>query len=142
MSKFLKLVEENRPLTSQELDKVTPVKRIIQRALLSDASKPMLDEIGLQKVIVTEDNNNIILKFNDGTILTYTAEITKEEESEDVIRNAATKESERNPKGPVATKLTALNNEEERLRPGLPKALDTRIELTRRANDAIKKGGF
>ena len=88
MSKFLKLVEENRPLTSQELDKVTPIKRIIQRALLSDVNKAILDDIGLQKVEVTQNSNNITLKFKDNTILTYILELAKEEETEDAVLRA------------------------------------------------------
>jgi anion-transporting ArsA/GET3 family ATPase len=89
MSKFLKIVEENRPLTSQELDKVTPIKRIFQRALLSDENRSMLEELGLTKVEVTENSNNITLRFRDGFVITYAAEAMKEEETEDVVVAAA-----------------------------------------------------
>ena len=89
MSKFLKIVEENRPLTSQELDKVTPIKRIFQRALLSDENRSMLEELGLTKVEVTENSNNITLRFRDGFVITYAAEAMKEEETEDAVVVAA-----------------------------------------------------
>jgi anion-transporting ArsA/GET3 family ATPase len=89
MSKFLKIVEENRPLTSQELDKVTPIKRIFQRALLSDENRSMLEELGLTKVEVTENSNNITLRFRDGFVITYAAEAMKEEETEDAVVAAA-----------------------------------------------------
>lgn len=88
MSKFLKIVEANRPLTSQELDKVTPIKRFIQRAFLSDESGPMLEDLGLERVIVTDRSNDIIFKFNDGVAVIYKAEIIKEEEEGEVIAAA------------------------------------------------------
>jgi hypothetical protein len=73
MSKFLKIVEENRPLTSQELDKVTPIKRIIQRAFLSDENEPMLENLGLERVMVTYRSNYIIFKFNYCVAVIYKA---------------------------------------------------------------------
>lgn len=83
MSKFLKIVEENRPLTSTELDKVTPLKRIFQKALFSEDNNEILKNLGLARVIITERSNDIILKFQDGVTVIYSADVVQEEESED-----------------------------------------------------------
>ena len=89
MSKFLKIVEENRPLSSEELGKVTPLKRIFQRALLSESNKTILEDLGLVKVIVTDRSDDITLKFNDSTTVIFRPEVVKEEENEGEVISTA-----------------------------------------------------
>lgn len=128
MSKFLKIVEENRPLTSQELDKVTPIKRIFQKALLSNENKSMLDNLGLSKVEVTDNSNDITLRFKDGFVVIYTAEAMKEEETEDPVTSAAETVAAEDPQGKKPT-TQALKRYRTILRTAetkLPTALDNK----------------
>ena len=128
MSKFLKIVEENRPLTSQELDKVTPIKRIFQKALLSNENKSMLDNLGLSKVEVTDNSNDITLRFKDRFVVIYTAEAMKEEETEDPVTSAAETVAAEDPQGKKPT-TQALKRYRTILRTAetkLPTALDNK----------------
>ena len=128
MSKFLKIVEENRPLTSQELDKVTPIKRIFQRALLSNENKSMLNELGLSKVEVTENSNNITLRFKDGFVVTYTAEAMKEEETEDQVISAAETIAAEDPQGrrPTTQAVKRYRTTLKAVETKLPTAIDNK----------------
>lgn len=128
MSKFLKIVEENRPLTSEELDKVTPIKRIFQRALLSNENKSMLDNLGLSKVEVTDNSNDITLKFKDGFVVTYTAEAMKEEETEDPVTSAAETVAAEDPqeKKPTTQALKRYRTMLRTVETKLPTALDSK----------------
>lgn len=127
MSKFLKLIEANRPLTAQELDKVTPIKRIIQRALLSDNNKNILEDIGLQKVEVVEQSSNIILKFKDGTVITFIAEVIKEED-EDAVISAGEMIASGDPakKRPVTRELEKYKAGVKRIEPKVAQKLSDR----------------
>ena len=138
MSKFLKIVEENRPLTSQELDKVTPIKRIFQRALLSNENKSMLDELGLSKVEVTENSNNITLRFKDGFVVTYTAEAMKEEETEDAIIRAGKTVAAEKPKGQTAQAVGEYEKELKATEPLLPPAIRNMSQVLQKARQGIK----
>ena len=59
------------------------------RGASSDENRSMLEELGLTKVEVTENSNNITLRFRDGFVITYAAEAMKEEETEDAVVAAA-----------------------------------------------------
>jgi hypothetical protein len=123
MSKFLKLVAENRPLAAHELNKATPIKRIFHRALLSDSSKAILEDIGLKDIQVTNTSDDIILKFNDGTVITYSVEVVKEED-ENVTLSASEDVASEDPKGLIATKLNKVKEKIKRVKPILPRSLD------------------
>jgi hypothetical protein len=142
MSKFLKLVAESRPLAAHELNKVTPIKRIFHRALLADSNKAILEDIGLEGIQITNTSDDIILKFNDGTVITYSVEVVREEDNEvvDAVRDAADQEAKREPRGPVASDLKILDNEQSRLKPVLSKAIKDRIARTKDAIKAVTKG--
>jgi hypothetical protein len=128
MSKFLKIVEENRPLTSQELDKVTPIKRIFQKALLSNENESMLDNLGLSKVEVTDNSNDITLRFKDGFVVMYTAEAMKEEETEDPVTSAAETVAAEDPQGkkPTTQALKRYRTILRTVETKLPTALDNK----------------
>ena len=140
MSKFLKIVEENRPLTSQELDKVTPIKRIFQRALLSNENKSMLDELGLSKVEVTENSNNITLRFKDGFVVIYTAEAMKEEETEDAILRAGETVAAEDPEGkkPTTQAVRQYRKELQATEPLLPPAIRNMSKILATSRQGIK----
>lgn len=138
MSKFLKIVEENRPLTSEELDKVTPIKRIFQRALLSDENRSMLNELGLSKVEVTENSNNITLKFKDGFVVSYVAEAMKEEETEDAIIRAGKTVAAEKPKGQTAQAVGEYERELKATEPLLPPAIKNMSKILATARQGIK----
>lgn len=138
MSKFLKIVEENRPLTSEELDKVTPIKRIFQRALLSDENKARLSELGLVKIEVSENSNNITLKFKDGFVVSYVAEAMKEEETEDAIIRAGKTVAAEKPKGQTAQAVGEYERELKATEPLLPPAIRKMSQLLQGARKDIK----
>jgi hypothetical protein len=140
MSKFLKIVEENRPLTSQELDKVTPIKRIFQKALLSNENKSMLDNLGLSKVEVTDNSNDITLRFKDGFVVMYTAEAMKEEETEDPVTSAAETVAAEDPQGkkPTTQALKRYRTILRTVETKLPTALDNKTAGLKSVVNSIK----
>ena len=84
MSKFLKLVQENIPQSTAELDKITAGKRALQRALLSSN---IIDEIGV-KLKVTQNTNDMVFEFKDGSAVVLEVKDyrgAKEEETEERI---------------------------------------------------------
>lgn len=123
MSKFLKLVAESRPLAAHELNKVTPIKRIFHRALLADSNKAILEDIGLEGIQITNTSDDIILKFNDGTVITYSVEVVKEED-ENITLSASEDIASEDPKGLVATKYNKVKEKIKRVMPILPRSLD------------------
>lgn len=87
MSKFLKLVQENIPQSTAELDKITAGKRALQRALLSSN---IIDEIGV-KLKVTQNTNDMVFEFKDGSAVVLEVKDyrgAKEEETEDAVIRA------------------------------------------------------
>jgi hypothetical protein len=88
----------------------------------------MLDNLGLSKVEVTDNSNDITLRFKDGFVVMYTAEAMKEEETEDPVTSAAETVAAEDPQGkkPTTQALKRYRTILRTVETKLPTALDNK----------------